>query len=413
MSGELLLLQYSRQFQDICNTNYSLFLHPNHHTKCLPYVEEWKLIDLVNGTVTTSLFGSTATFEIPTDGNIVGCIYLKIVVPALTANGASNVCLVDYAGWAMIRSVDTYIGSTKVNSISAEELFAWYSRMCDPNQWKAVQSLVGGNLSQQSRINAASGTQTFYVPILQPFSRETLQMKYPELYYPIKDVFRQNQLRIYINFQPMTYFIQGTGGSPTCGINVLQLLAAYYHLSGEQQLALIDLTKTSYRTKMIDTTQKVTQQLLQAGSTSYQINISNIRSPVSQIYFILRNASDVTTNYANNPFDNLQLCADFSVVASGISVQRSSTLDQLSELQIVNRKYIGNPNLRIFQMIFEVYPLNEATDFSGSIDFSALNNPMLTVYFSSAPTVNIQLDLYSCVPNYVTISNQAVFKDYN
>ena len=132
MSGELLLLQYSRQFQDIYNTNYSLFLHPNHHTKCLPYVEEWKLIDLVNGTVTTSLFGSTATFEIPTDGNIVGCMYLKIVVPALTANGASNVCLVDYAGWAMIRDVSVRQRQIFETNLSQRQIFVSLDKFLSP-----------------------------------------------------------------------------------------------------------------------------------------------------------------------------------------------------------------------------------------------------------------------------------------
>src|SRR5579885_136948 len=128
--AELLTFNKSRQQTAVNSNTLSLFIHSDQHDSSMPFVQEWKLIDILTGSVSSG-FNTTYVWEIPDYGDLVGALYLKLVIPALTG-GATNARLVDYGVLYSIKSVDYYIGSTQFNSITPDEIYAFHHRYRQP-----------------------------------------------------------------------------------------------------------------------------------------------------------------------------------------------------------------------------------------------------------------------------------------
>ena len=367
----------------------------------MPFVEEYRLID--NFGATPSGFGTKYSFLIYDNGDMVGDVYLKLVIPAL-GGGATNARIVDYVT-NCIQYVEIYIGGIQVTSITPEELILYYLRYKTPEQIKAYQNLVAGNLTETQRIALAQAPQTFYIDILPFWSRS----ENPSHFLPIRYIAGKNDVRIDITFKDQNQFLNADSGTPTASITSLQLLAQYYSLTDPQRVAIRNLCIKGYDLKMVDTNQKVLSQILLAGSSSYQIKLNNFRSPISDFYFIIRQTSDVTTNYGNHPM-NYQTLSSWSMDAAGTTIIKQNVIDNLVNLYIINaQRFPGYQGVLWFGYTWDFDPQNPDS-FMGNLDFTNLVNPVLTLNFSSNLSVNYNVDIYSEVPNHVFISTDKVYK---
>lgn len=402
--ADLLSFFKSDQAQAIFSNTQSLFMHSGEHRFVMPFIEEWKLLD--NKGSTPSAFGTTYSFEIYDNGDMSGDQFLKLTVPAPTGGTDPRFC--DYGGLYTIQYVNTYHGGVQVNSMTPDEILAYFLKKKRPEQIKAFQAIVGGNLSQTTRIANAASSQTFYIPILPWWARS----EDPSHYLPTRFIKDKNVTRIDIVFQPYTFFLQATVGSPTITITQLQLFSSYYHLDARQRLAIGQQVATGYPIKMVDTTQKVTSEPLTLGKSSYQIKIDNLRSPISEIYFVVRPASDLQTNYGNDP-TNFVTITGFSIQASGTDIIKQSVIDEENNLYILNaKKYLGYNGTKIYGYSWSWDPLMES-DYYGALDLASFTNPMLTVNFASSLGADHLIDIYCIVPNMMMISSTVVKKAFN
>src|SRR5690349_1921961 len=111
--ADLLQYQNSDHAKEVSSTSSSLFLHPEVHRYVMPFIEEFKLLSNVGAT--PSSFGSTYTFELFDNGDLVGDLWLKLVVPAVSSGTNSRFC--DYGGLYCIDRVDYMHGGVVVNSL--------------------------------------------------------------------------------------------------------------------------------------------------------------------------------------------------------------------------------------------------------------------------------------------------------
>ena len=164
-----------------------------------------------------------------------------------------------------------------------------------------------------------------------------------------------------------------------------------------------------YDLKMVDTNQKILSQVLLAGSSSYQIKLTNFRSPISDFYFILRPSSSVTTNYANQPM-NFQTLSNWSLDAAGTTIIKQNIIDSAVNIHIINaQRYPGYDGIPIYGFSWDYDPQNPDS-FMGNLDFTNLTNPVLTINFASNLSVNYNVDVYSEVPNHLFVSVDKVYK---
>ena len=194
--ADLLIYFNSKHGQSVDSTDLSLFLHASNQNYCMPFVEEYRLID--NFGATPSGFGTRYSFMVYDNGDMVGDIYLKLVIPAL-GGGATNARFVDYIT-NTIQTVEIYIGGILVTTITSEELILYYLRYKTPQQIIAYQKLVAGNLSETQRIALAQAPQTFYIDIVPFWSRS----ENPSYFLPIRYIAGKNEVRIDVVFKDQT-----------------------------------------------------------------------------------------------------------------------------------------------------------------------------------------------------------------
>lgn len=399
--ADLLVYFNSKHGQSVESTDLSLFLYPNNQNYSMPFVEEYRLVD-VYGTSPTG-FGTKYSFMLYNNCDIIGDCYIKLVIPAL-AGGATNARVCDYIVNA-IQTVDIYIGGIQVTTITSEEIILYYLRNKSSQQINAFQHLVGGNMSENQRITAAQGSQTFYIDFVPFWSRT----ENPSHFLPIRYIAGKNEVRIDVNFKDQTQFLNADSGSPTASITTLQLLTQCYYVTDPQRVAIKDLCLKGYDLKMVDTNQKVLSQVLLAGSTSYQIKLTNFRSPTSDFYFILRNSSDVTTTYGNHPMV-FQPLSTWSLDAAGTTIIKQNIIDSAVNIHIINaQRYLGYDGVLIYGFTWDFDP-TAPDSFMGNLDFTNMVNPILTINFASNLAVNTNVDVFSEVPNHVFISTDRVYK---
>lgn len=401
--ADLLKFFDSDHSSDVHSDTNSLFIHPEAHRYVMPFVEEFQLLSNIGAT--PSSFGTSYEFELFDNGDLVGDVYLKLVVPAL-GGGATNARVCDYAIFCIER-VDFYHGGVLQSSKTPEEIFAFYMRYKTPEQIVAFQNMVAGNLSQAQRITNASGAQTFYFPLLPYWARSGN----PSHFLPVRAIAKKNVTRVKIVFRPTTYFLQASSGTPTLSITSLHLLARYYHVTDPQRIALNALVGRGYDIKMIDTSQKILSEPLTSGSSEYSIKLNNLRSPISELYFIVRATSDLQTNHGNNPTNFVQI-QSFSIEASGTNIIRADIIDETIDLYIINaEKYRGYVGTRIYGYSWAWVPQMDDS-FMGSFDFASIVNPILKIKFPSALGANHLVDIYSTIPNLLRVSTDVVKKKW-
>lgn len=404
--ADLLAYFRSAHEQDVSSQTNSLFLHSETHLAAMPFIEEVRLLE--NKGASPVNFGTFYSFEIYDYADIVGDLWVQLIVPAISG-GATNARFCDYGGLFCLDRIETYHGGVLQNTIRPEELLINFLRFKSPAQILAFQQLVAGNLSDTARIALGQAPQTFYIPVLPWWARG----QNPSHFLPIKNIAAKCVTRIDVYFKNYNMFLIADSGTPSITMTSLQMLTRFYHVTTPQKIAIGQLVSKGYQVKMIDTTQKIEQQVLLAGSTEYIIKLDNLRSPVSELYFIIRLQSDVTTQNGSK-YWNLQPSLTWDLEGSGTYIVRNGIINQAVNLYILNsEKYRGFGQDLVYGWVWSWMPVEGASSFLGSFDFSNIVNPILRLDFSTAPSVNLQLDLYTCVDNTVQISTNYVGKTWN
>ena len=259
------------------------------------------------------------------------------------------------------------------------------------------------------RNSLASGSNTYFV---------NLQCFVDQIKFPIFNSSHTLQLRIYMNnlsdILTTTGTVTGTGVCNLTCLAVCKITRLPPLLSQQKLSSLINrpvsrfFHSTSYGL-----------YTLQSGASNYQIVLSAIVGKCAQLTFVVRKTSELT---GENSF-KYQKIKDFSILNSssinitgGVAVTSELALKHLSlywnrsSIATETADGVTNNNQYIYSWCFSSDNLTaiESGRLLGSKTFQG--NESLIINFSSATTVNYQVEVYCLMENVLTIGGNFVTK---
>ena len=240
----------------------------------------------------TGNFSGYSEFVLDPNGlpNVVEKLTLALTLSAATKTGGTVISFVNGGEW-LNRLIEVSIGSELVASIYPEA--AYINGLLHKTTEDKFKTLVAsGNDTLAHRQTRAAAGQTLYLDLSIPFIQ-----KYGHL-----AASHSAQLRIKIFHSDLSSVIQTDGTAPVCSISSVAL-----HVSGRQYIdqnsvtALVQmqrkLGKVSQR--FLDVVQQ--QFLINSGSTSYTLQMTNLVGLFDHLYFVVRAAASTGTPLANAP----------------------------------------------------------------------------------------------------------------
>ena len=411
MSNLVELNNRSRHALSITSNQNSLFA-TNNPLSVSNYASEWKIIEVLQGL--PQLGSQSASFELYPYGDYLGDCILKLQVSGIT--GTNNATLCDWAGVFMLRHVSVYIGSVKVDEMTAEEIHHKWLHYKNREWYDSYKELVGGDLAYATRLTRYATSQTFYLPLPLFWS----YMDNPMYFIPFaNNQGVQDKVRIELNFKTPAEIFDCNGvavnGTPVVSLVNVQMLAKYYTVSTPERSNLVSKLISGISLPMPDHTQKVLSEVLPvSASTEYRIKLQNLRSPVSKIFFIIRNVADIQTPNQNKP-TNYQsaLLSKWHLEGSGLKIITENVLENNLQLNYINiKRHNGIRNTKEYIYAFSYLPDN--TDHNtGYLDFDQITNPLLVLNFATVLASAVEIELFAVVNNTITWKKTGSGKQFN
>lgn len=265
-------------------------------------------------------FGSTLEFRPAKNADYYGFVCLQIPFSAITRGSDDTFCrFVDYAGLFAIESIKVSHVSNLLTQIDGNLLYPQYIKNSDPRKRHHYDPLVLGNLSPMVRHTLARSPQVALVPLdgLFWFTYST------SCFIPV--IVLSHELRFEVTFRYPSAIIQSdyaaNGGlnPPACSISAQTIKGITYnpalvflasHVSGDErafQTSIYEADGLMAPFKEFKAQPRVTLTSGQSGKIP--IRLTSLKDQVSEIWFVIRRATDVSTQWLNRPSRTLSYVA--------------------------------------------------------------------------------------------------------
>ena len=349
--------------------------------------------------------GKTVFHLEDTLSDYMGEIVLRWTNSAVTAgSGATFTEYVDYAAIASIGSIELRYGSNHLQTIRPVQLHAYdYSMVKDREEQLSEDELMLGNKTQTERRTAAAAARTFYLRIPTWWITDTHK------YLPISCL--SNELNIQINWASIDKVIRTDASTnPSLSMSSTVLISTLIHVSSQEQSAIqIDSDQDEGLMYCVHDFSDIHEEILLAsGSSSFTVQLQNIRSPVVELLFVVRKDSEVnSTTLRNDPF-NYQAISTFKLKGSGLDIVRdvARTENQFIDFPDYHSGVAGS-NINLI-----VHSLNpeDRRDQWGSLNYFNINNATLTITFAANLAENHVLDVIGVTKNIMQIKSGDIKK---
>lgn len=196
----------------------------------------------------TPNFGQTISCLVPRRGDLLGRVYLRVVLPQLTLEGTDTLAsYVNSVGHALIEEVKITIGEQDIDKQTGEWMEIWSQLTTPAGQREALDTMIGriDTYMPPSIIPAADGL-TLYIPLQFWFCRN------PGLALPLLSM-PYNPIRINIKLAPLQkLFWTGTLIEEDCTYNVrvnpvslksCMLWGEYVYLDNEERKQFVQTSQ--------------------------------------------------------------------------------------------------------------------------------------------------------------------------
>jgi hypothetical protein len=341
-------------------------------------------------------YGTTAVFRFDRSAFKRGPVQLRWTRSALTgAGGATFQRYVDFEGYATILDIEVVYGQNRLFYMTGEQLYLKHRMLKDQRESDAANLLVFGDQSVADRTTLAASAQTLTVDLPLYWTLD------PSLYFIGTGTSHELEVRIRLRDLGSITNTDGTA-TPTGGITAmwLQPLDIYVE-DDEKRWHHAQLESADGIHYLIEDTELQLNNLITAGQTSYQIQLSNFKGACKELIVVVRPDADrsATAPNPNNALFNYTQIGSMGVIASDVVV-----MDTLDDAYL--RFYIwplyhrGVPGDFIYVHPFAMAPENYKHG-TGHKTWSAMTNPILTINFNSALAANQRVDLYSVIYNNI------------
>jgi hypothetical protein len=327
-------------------------------------------------------FGKTVTVELPTKGDLISRMFVEIDLPTLIPNNTSA-SYVNNVGMAIFDWMEIEVGGQVIGKIYSEFAHIWNILTTTGEQRIGVNWMTRNFDSFTT--NSFTGGKLF-VPLYFWFNNKINQA------FPIGAITHN---KVIMRFKTKSFndlWVSDNNIAPTgtYSIENAKLLIDYYMISKKESINFINVPHTY----LIHQIQQVSQSI-GAGTTSYNVDISQFRNTITEIIWVLQrsdartnkdwfNYSDVLTGTSNDPLLKARIYYEGDERTELLSGQYFRTVEPFNRHTII-------PNDYIYMYLFSLYPENTSQP-SGVVNMGKLHN------------ISLYLELKSGLPEmYITV----------
>jgi len=238
----------------------------------------------------TANFGQRISCLVPRRGDLLGKIYIDVLLPGLTLNDASNtpVSYVNSIGNALIQEITFEVGEQQIDKQTGEWMEIWEQLTTPAGQRDALNTMIGRvdgyNIPDLIPGPASEGLR-LYIPLQFYFCKN------PGLYIPLLAL-QYHPIRINITIAPLQslFYSQQLILVPNCSLTVnpanitsMMLWGDYVYLDTEERRRFVSKSH-EYLIEQIQYT-----PLIGVTAAQAQVNIqTDFNHPIKEFIFVAR-----------------------------------------------------------------------------------------------------------------------------
>jgi hypothetical protein len=238
----------------------------------------------------TANFGQKISCLIPRKGDLLGRVYIDVLLPRLTLNDLSDtpVSYVNSIGNALIQEVSLEIGEQQIDKQTGEWMQIWEQFITPAGQRDALNNMIG-QVDGYAVPDFIPGTSSpgirLYIPLQFFFCRN------PGLYLPLLAM-QYHPIRINVTISPLQSLFYTTEllTNPNCSLTVnpvnitsMQLWGDYVYLDTDERRRFVSKSQEY----LIEQVQYTSLQAVTA--TQQQVNIeTDFNHPIKEFFFVAR-----------------------------------------------------------------------------------------------------------------------------
>lgn len=356
-------------------------------------------------------FGATLEFKPAKNADYYGFCLLQTPFSAITpGTGATFTRFCNYAGIFCLDNIRWSHVSNLLVQLDANVIYPTYKKDADPRKRWQYDPLLLGNLSQAERTNLATAAQVSQLPFdgLFWFTYSTSSF--------IPVIILSHELRCEVTYKAANQIIQSdnTGGTPTATISPQTIKGWTYnpalvfltcHVTGDERTWQVNLyEKDGIMTpfKEFKTQPRFT---VTANTTGViPIRLTSLKDQISEIYFIIRKASDVTTNFRNRPDRTLSYVSCNFVGNGGemVAFHTKEYIDRRIREQYHSSWTNDFDNIGMLEVSWiPEDPINN----TGSVHLGIISDPILNINVGTAAGQSEAFDVLTGAGNDTTVPN--------
>ena len=326
-------------------------------------------------------WGMKCKCTVPRKGDLIGDMYLKVILPKITVSGSYPVVRwVDKPGHALIDYVELYIGNELIDRHTGEWLEIWSQLSLPEDKKLAYHNMIGHKGSLISEQVDSINPHILYIPLMFWFCKNTgLALPIVALQY--------HDVEVVIKFKDVNTMYQVNDVSSVVTVEPLQnvtLYINYYYLDTEERKRFA-LSGHKY---LIEQVQKSEDHNINS-SKSVKLNFNH---PVKELIWVGQRNQAITTTYSKNADDysdyndlfnytsSASISKKFNMFESFVLQLNGMDLFSEREPQYFNmyvpyRHHTRAPDVGVFVHTFSENP--EEYQPSGTCNFSRLDSAVL------------------------------------
>jgi hypothetical protein len=347
---------------------------------------------------------ATSRFQITKQQALLGPLYVKTTISALTANGGGTARLVDFGGFRLINKFTVKYGSNTIQTLDWRILHVWFRSWKNDEKMDFLAGLVAGDLTAAERETLGASAQVLYTPI------PTYWVHHPMLWENTEAL--SHHLDIEVEYSTGSAASQGTSGTaPTFTITASVLRCYIAHVEDDERDHHVNQHFTDVGVvRSIRDFSTQYDNVLTSGSTSYVVRLTHLKGPIWGFRFVLREKtaiqSDGTTT--NQPF-TYQSLVSWKLDAAGVAIWPLTThTDNMLDNDIHQSSHTG-------ELIYGYYRTLDAEnrlDSMGHDSWDGYTNPQLTLTFSGALAADYIVDVIAFTYNTVQAAKGDLQKNF-
>jgi hypothetical protein len=332
-------------------------------------------------------FGNTALFTLERHADLVSNMYLRVVIPAVTAGASNDFQWARQLGHTLIDEVKLKIGGQVVDKLYGQ----WYminNSLTLPTGKTAGYNEMIGNTTTMYLPSSTKPTKVLYIPLRFWFCDSKLALPIVALQY--------HKIEIEVKFRAVSTLYSATE-APSTGVPILgnvSLLTDYIYLQNQDRLTYIK-NPQEYLIVQLQTTgaEHVTQ-----ASWKAELHFNH---PCRELLWVVQLDSVAALNEWSN-FTNLSGFSGTDLLDTAqlqLNGQDRFATREGSYFNLVQpyQHHTNIPDIGIYVYSFSLCPENYQP--SGSLNFSRIDSASLNLNFNTI-TSSAPAKFYGYVQNY-------------